>query len=75
MRHAALKAGTDPQLLATLEGLEKNSAGRPGNPPLYLHVSGCGIISNNAHGEKVENPKFWTDIGLNLDEYASFQVC
>ncbi|EKM53534.1 uncharacterized protein PHACADRAFT_125329 [Phanerochaete carnosa HHB-10118-sp] len=57
-----------PSVCATLEGLEKNSAGRPGNPPLYLHVSGCGIISNNTRGEKTENPEFWTDIGLDLDD-------
>lgn len=57
-----------PSVRATLEGLEKNAAARPGDPPLYLHVSGCGIISDNIRGEKAENPKFWTDIGLSLDD-------
>lgn len=61
-------------MIATLDGLEKNSAGRPGNPPLYLHVSGCGIISDNSRGEKVENPKFWTDIALDLNEYVPLRV-
>lgn len=55
---------------ATLEGLEKNSAARPGNPPLYIHVSGCGIISDNCRGEKVDNVKEWSDIGLDLKEYV-----
>ena len=54
--------------LATLDGLEKNAASRPGNPPLYIHISGCGIISDNIRGEKAENPKFWSDIGLDLKE-------
>lgn len=54
--------------LATLDGLEKNSADRPGNPPLYIHLSGCGILSDNVRGEKVEHVKEWSDIGLNLKE-------
>jgi hypothetical protein len=56
--------------IATLDGLEKNSANRPGKPPLYIHVSGCGILSDNARGEKVESVKVWSDIGLDLKEFV-----
>ena len=56
---------------ATLDGLEKNSAARPGKPPLYIHVSGCGILSDNAHGERNDNIKVWSDIGLDLKEYVN----
>ena len=55
---------------ATLDGLEKSSAARPGNPPLYIHVSGCGILSDNARGELKEPVKMWSDIGLDLEECA-----
>lgn len=56
--------------IATLDGLEKKSAARPGNPPLYIHVSGCGIISDNARGQGPVSGKVWSDIGLNLKEYV-----
>ena len=52
--------------IATLAGLEKNSASRPGMPPLYIHISGCGIISDDARGEPVEDIKEWSDIELDL---------
>lgn len=54
--------------VATLDGLEKNSAQKPGNPPLYIHISGCGILSDNVRGEQVEHIKEWSDIGLDLKE-------
>ncbi|PSS05532.1 hypothetical protein PHLCEN_2v3734 [Hermanssonia centrifuga] len=57
-----------PSVKATLDGLEKNSAKNPGKPPLYIHVSGCGIISDNARGERKEHIKEWSDIGLDLKE-------
>ncbi|KAJ3554438.1 hypothetical protein NM688_g3112 [Phlebia brevispora] len=57
-----------PSVKATLEGLEKSSATRPGNPPLYIHVSGCGILSDNARGEHNPNLKIWSDIGLDLKD-------
>ncbi|KAI0314301.1 hypothetical protein OF83DRAFT_1165265 [Amylostereum chailletii] len=52
---------------STLAGLEKNSAKNPGKPPLYIHVSGCGIISDNVRGEKVDFVREWTDVGLDLN--------
>ncbi|KAI6121128.1 hypothetical protein F5141DRAFT_1186461 [Pisolithus sp. B1] len=57
-----------PSVISTLAGLETNSQKNPGKPPLYLHVSGCGIISDNARGEPVESVKEWSDIGLDLKE-------
>ncbi|KAF8554484.1 hypothetical protein OG21DRAFT_1412496 [Imleria badia] len=51
---------------STLAGLETNSKNNPGKPPLYIHVSGCGIVSDNARGEPVEYVKEWSDIGLDL---------
>ncbi|KAI0692151.1 hypothetical protein BC835DRAFT_84752 [Cytidiella melzeri] len=57
-----------PSVKATLNGLEKSSATRPGNPPLYIHVSGCGIISDNARGQGPVSDKIWSDIGLDLKE-------
>lgn len=54
--------------LATLAGLETNSKNNPGKPPIYIHVSGCGITSDNARGEPVENVKEWSDIGLDLKQ-------
>ncbi|KAI6004383.1 hypothetical protein F5J12DRAFT_893474 [Pisolithus orientalis] len=65
-----------PSVISTLAGLEINSKNNPGRPPLYLHVSGCGIISDNARGEPVEYVKEWSDIGLDLKEYVLlFRSC
>ncbi|EGN97180.1 hypothetical protein SERLA73DRAFT_183827 [Serpula lacrymans var. lacrymans S7.3] len=60
-----------PSVKSTLAGLEKGSASKPGKPPLYIHVSGCGIISDDARGEPVENVKEWSDIGLDLKDCPS----
>ncbi|KDQ57883.1 hypothetical protein JAAARDRAFT_57706 [Jaapia argillacea MUCL 33604] len=57
-----------PSVKSTLAGLEKSSAIRPGNPPIYIHVSGMGILSDNARGEPVEFVKEWSDIGLDLKD-------
>ncbi|KAI0090563.1 hypothetical protein BDY19DRAFT_887189 [Irpex rosettiformis] len=77
IREAAIKAdivintaSSDhwPSVKATLDGLETSSAKRPGNPPLYIHVSGCGIISDNARGQGPVSGKVWSDIGLDLKD-------
>ncbi len=54
--------------IAILAGLEKGSATRPGDPPLYLHVSGTGMLSDNVRGEYVEESKIkeWSDLGFDL---------
>ena len=56
--------------IATLAALEKGSANRPGKPPIYIHISGCGIISDDARGEPVEFVKEWADINLDLKSCA-----
>ncbi|KAK7026849.1 hypothetical protein VNI00_015391 [Paramarasmius palmivorus] len=56
-----------PSVRATLAGLEKRSGQQPGNPPLYIHISGTSIVSDNCKGEDVE-PVEHTDIGLNLEQ-------
>lgn len=57
-----------PSVKSTLAGLKKNSASKPGNPPVYIHVSGCGIISDDARGEPVQTVREWSDVGLNLKD-------
>lgn len=59
-----------PSVQAVLDGLTRKAAKNAGQPPLYLHMSGCGIIADNVRGEKVEFTKEWTDIDLDLDEYV-----
>ncbi|KAF9493518.1 NAD(P)-binding protein [Pleurotus eryngii] len=53
---------------AILAGLEKGSASRPSDPPLYLHVSGTGMLSDNVRGEYVEESRIkeWSDLGFDL---------
>ncbi|TFK35052.1 hypothetical protein BDQ12DRAFT_760575 [Crucibulum laeve] len=56
-------------VISTLGGLDKRSESKPGKPPLYIHISGLGITSDNSRGEFIELEKVpsYTDIGLNLD--------
>jgi uncharacterized protein YbjT (DUF2867 family) len=53
---------------AVLSGLRKRVEGGGDRSPLYLHMSGLGIIADNVFGEKVEEVKEWTDVGLQLSE-------
>ncbi|KAH9483165.1 Oxidase ucsJ [Psilocybe cubensis] len=55
---------------AILEGLEKQSANRPGDPPVYIHVSGLALLNDNARGELVPEDQIprYTDIGFSLDQ-------
>lgn len=55
--------------VAILEGLEKQSASRPGDPPVYIHVSGLALLNDDARGELVPEDKIpqYTDIGFSLD--------
>ncbi|RDB15631.1 hypothetical protein Hypma_004030 [Hypsizygus marmoreus] len=57
-------------VVSSLAGLEKASASRPGKPPLYIHVSGLGITSDNCRGEHVElaDIPHYTDIDLDLEK-------
>jgi len=55
-------------IMSVLAGLKKRSANKPNDPPLYIHVSGLGIISDNSRGEYATNPKWYSDIGLKLED-------
>jgi uncharacterized protein YbjT (DUF2867 family) len=55
---------------AVLTGLRKQVESSSDRSPLYLHMSGLGIIADNVLGEKVEKMKEWTDVGLQLSEYV-----
>jgi len=56
-----------PSVKSSLAGLEKSATARgPGNPPLYIHISGCGIISDDARGEPVDHVPEHSDVGLDL---------
>ncbi|KAL0575216.1 hypothetical protein V5O48_006755 [Marasmius crinis-equi] len=65
-----------PSVKATLTGLEKNSAGNPSKPPLYIHVSGLGITSDNCKGEHVElkNIPCYTDIEFKLEDCPPYNT-
>lgn len=53
---------------AVLEGLTRRARSTPQRAPIYLHMSGLGIIADNVYGKQVEHPKEWTDVGFSLDE-------
>ncbi|KDR74322.1 hypothetical protein GALMADRAFT_250148 [Galerina marginata CBS 339.88] len=55
---------------AILDGLGQQSEDRPGDPPLYIHLSGLGMASDNARGELIDEDNIprYTDIGFSLDQ-------
>ncbi|KAF8665723.1 hypothetical protein AX16_000172 [Volvariella volvacea WC 439] len=55
---------------AILSGLEDASKQRPGNPPIYLHISGYGVLSDGADGQVVEKSKIpkYIDSSFSLDD-------
>ncbi|KAK1225097.1 hypothetical protein PQX77_011966 [Marasmius sp. AFHP31] len=59
-----------PCVKAILRGSEKNSANNPGRAPLYIHVSGLGVTSDNCRGEHVdlEHIHPYTDVGFTLED-------
>lgn len=40
---------------------------KPGEPPLFLNISGIGILSDNARGEASKDVKVYSDLEPNLD--------
>lgn len=56
--------------IAILSGLRKRSANKPSQPPFLLHVSGTGIISDNARGE-ARDAKVYSDLDLDLESHVS----
>lgn len=66
----------EPSVSAVLEGLTRRAqAARKagGEPPIYLHMSGCGIVADNVRGEyrAPETIKEWSDLDLDLNECPS----
>ncbi|KIM42745.1 hypothetical protein M413DRAFT_444414 [Hebeloma cylindrosporum] len=55
---------------AILAGLEKQSAVRPGDPPVYIHISGLGILTDYARGEEVDEATIprYSDVGFHLEQ-------
>lgn len=53
-------------MTAVLAGLDKRSVNNPEDPPLLLHVSGTGILSDNARGEVIDNVTIYSDLDLDL---------
>ena len=49
--------------------MRKRSANKPESPPFLLHVSGTGILSDNARGE-ARDAKVYSDLDLDLELYA-----
>ncbi|KAL1717605.1 hypothetical protein EV715DRAFT_292098 [Schizophyllum commune] len=56
-----------PLVKALLAGLEANSQANPGRPPLYIHLSGLGLISDNCRGEQLDESKvhIWSDLDFH----------
>ncbi|TCD63855.1 hypothetical protein EIP91_004869 [Steccherinum ochraceum] len=55
-----------PSVFAVLDGMNQSAARRPGNPPLLIHLSGAGIIADEARGAFKDNIPEHSDIGLDL---------
>ncbi|KAK4555782.1 hypothetical protein LTR86_007002 [Recurvomyces mirabilis] len=56
---------------AVLAGLRKRASTGSHRTPIYLHMSGLGVIADNVRGEKVDSVKEWTDAGFQLDDCPS----
>ncbi|KAK7689024.1 hypothetical protein QCA50_007715 [Cerrena zonata] len=56
-----------PSSQAILSGMTKRSAKKPGDPPLLLHISGCGCLSDNAQGNAAKDLKIYSDLDLDLE--------
>ncbi|KAF8655198.1 hypothetical protein AX16_003230 [Volvariella volvacea WC 439] len=65
-----------PFLDAILSGLEDASKQRPGNPPIYIHVSGYGALSDGAFGQAIEKSKIpkYVDSFFSLDDLPPTSV-
>lgn len=59
-----------PSVEAILAGLQKQSERDANCRPVYLHMSGLGVIADNVKGEKIDVIKEWTDVGFKLEEYG-----
>ena len=59
-----------PSVQAVLTGLRQRAVKGKHRIPMYLHMSGLGVIADNVRGEKSDRIKEWTDVGFQLDEYV-----
>ncbi|KAK3113847.1 hypothetical protein LTR53_008454 [Teratosphaeriaceae sp. CCFEE 6253] len=57
-----------PSVEAILAGLKRDIAQNSHRRPIYLHMSGLGVIADNVKGEKIQHPKEWTDVGFKLED-------
>jgi hypothetical protein len=55
-------------VVAILAGLRAQVERNVERSPIYLHMSGLGIIADNVRGEKVDAVKEWTDLDLDLEQ-------
>ncbi|KAI5833183.1 NAD(P)-binding protein [Schizophyllum commune Tattone D] len=53
-------------VLSTLAGLTTHSAASPFNLPIYIHISGAGILEDNARGELLTPSHIWLDITMDV---------
>ncbi|KAF8655189.1 hypothetical protein AX16_003221 [Volvariella volvacea WC 439] len=72
----AATGGEGPFLDAILSGLEDASKQRPGNPPIYIHISGYGTLSDRAAGQAVDRSKIpkYVDSTFSLDNLPPTNV-
>ncbi|TRM67015.1 hypothetical protein BD626DRAFT_167911 [Schizophyllum amplum] len=56
-----------PLVKALLAGLETYSKAHPGAPPLYIHLTGLGLISDNCRGEQLDESQvhIWSDLDFH----------
>ncbi|RXW24379.1 hypothetical protein EST38_g1464 [Candolleomyces aberdarensis] len=62
----------EPSIKAIVKGLQKRSADHPNGPkPLYIHISGLAILSDNSRGEKVPAERLvqHSDIAFKMEDY------
>ncbi|KAL1718111.1 hypothetical protein EV715DRAFT_201853 [Schizophyllum commune] len=53
-------------VLSTLAGLTTRSVANSSNPPIYIHISGAGILEDNARGELLTPSHIWCDTSMDL---------
>ncbi|KAJ2924255.1 hypothetical protein H1R20_g12834, partial [Candolleomyces eurysporus] len=64
----------EPSIKAIVAGLQKRSADHPNGPkPLYIHISGLAILSDNSRGEKVPAERLvqHSDRAFKMEDYPS----
>ncbi|KAE9401308.1 NAD(P)-binding protein [Gymnopus androsaceus JB14] len=61
-------AGDMDSVTAILRGLKHRSFSSPSTPtPVYIHMSGGGIVGDNAGGELIVPERLWIDTELDLE--------